>query len=286
MAEDSEYPTHLYKSTYNNLLKGRAQEVACMFDKQDSACTFQQLRDHVEGLLSKIQDHTAKKRFNNHPRGPKQTFIDWSAELSTMAFSAYGESDDPWSPSHIQEMVLETMLRNTKGPLGKELRRRFPKTVDECVNYARNLEAEGYSEEDTQVVSYVRPAQHPSSRGAFRGRGTPIGRGGSIRGVPAYGYYNSASAGRGGAGPRFTNNINSGRETRVCHYCKKPGHLQVDCFTKRNAEQNQASRQNNNNRGRGRGRGGGARGRGGRVNAINHANDNDGNDANPANNPP
>ena len=231
-AQASDYPEELWKSTYCSLLKGMAQNISAMYDEQNPGATFTEMRSFVEGLLSKEQDHTAKIRFTGKERKEGQGIIEHVAELTSLAYQAYGQRGTTWTPEQIQEQVLDVFLRNTKGELGRRLRIGFPKTLDEATELARNLELEGYKETDkVDTVAYIN-----GNNGNFRGKGR-----GSYRGQ------------RQQNQQQQKDNDGDNVERRSCHYCGIVGHLQKNCF-KKQRENGQSSNRGGKRNGRNGGR--------------------------------
>ena len=155
-AEHTDYPKTLWTSTYCNLLNGLAQNLAAMFKSQTPDCTFEQLREYVESALARDQDHTARATFRTHKRKKGTSVVSYVGELRNMGYRCYGSSSEPWTPAQVEERVLEVFLTNTGGELGRQLRMRFPRTLTEAIDIARNLEIEGVVDDSMEVVAYAR----------------------------------------------------------------------------------------------------------------------------------
>ena len=223
-ARQTEYPEALWISTYSNLLRGLAQNLASMFRDQQPECDFAELRRFVEAALSRDQDHTARLAFRTHRRAKGQSVVSYGAQLRTMAYRAYGNSDEPWTPGQIDERVLEVFLANLGGDLGKMLRTRFPTSLTEAIDLSRNLEIEGYTEESTSTVA--------AATGGFRGNnnsnhGNNNNNNRRNNNGPQRSQRNSSSSSSNNN--NSNNNNNNAVENRICHFCHLRGHLRQNC---------------------------------------------------------
>ena len=211
-----------------------------MFKSQTPDCTFEQLREYVESALARDQDHTARATFRTHKRKKGTSVVSYVGELRNMGYRCYGSSSEPWTPAQVEERVLEVFLTNTGGELGRQLRMRFPRTLTEAIDIARNLEIEGVVDDSMEVVAYARNITNQANnvlngrdggnnnnqrggRGGVNNRGRGRGRG---RG----GYQNNASG--GGNRPQQQpqpQQQHQNREERECYYCGCRGHIARDC---------------------------------------------------------
>ena len=139
-----------------NLLSSIGQNIASMWDRLRPEATYEELRDYVVDSLDKMQDQTAKLRFINRKCEPEETFEAYAANLTYLAYGAYGNRDTPWQSDQITERVLEIYLQNLQGVLGQKVREMFPNSIEHAISLSRNFQVAGYSEQEaTTTISYV-----------------------------------------------------------------------------------------------------------------------------------
>ena len=233
------WPDTAMKSTFLNLLKGSAQRMGSVFDRQNPDSTYEEVRDHLIQTLDKQSDFTAKTRFYSRKRKKDETLEVYAGELCVLAYAAFEESLN-WSTGQVNDRVFDIFMQNIGGDLGMRLRLEFPQNLAEALTTAKNLENLGIKETSPAVVSALGSGgtptrdlscvecfichklghmaktcySNPSNQGDKRGqqsRGSNRGRGGN-RGNR--GYYNNNTSGRDHNNNNNNNNNNNSSSGR------------------------------------------------------------------------
>ena len=187
--DDSKAPDSEAKSAYIAGLSGMARNLASMRHKTDKKITALALMEYVEQAMEKTDTHADVNMLDSFKQADrKETIAEFAPALLEKTTAVLLPRD--YTEKQIKEQALGYFVRNVKPEIGKQLKLLYPKTWEDAIPLARNIEADL---PETPVMA-------PFSKGSKKGGGN----------------------GKKGKAPFDIAKVR-------CHYCKNLGHFKSDC---------------------------------------------------------